>query len=950
MKKIRFLTFTLLLAFALLLPIMTATAQSITTNGMVRLVYFLPNDRPARPDRIPALRQLIKDLQQFYADEMQRHGYSRKTFTIETNKNGEPVVHHIDGKFKEAYYEESVGNKVGLEISEHFKDPQHIYFIAIDLSSELIDGFACGLGRIYLGEVQPTLTNKTFRQEVRGGFTIIPASGTCFERLGLSAHELGHALGLPHDFRESLHSDYVMAVGAQTRFSKCSIEWLSVNRFFNTKPISPNTLSEIEILSLQSYSSKVINLRAQVTDPDGLHHVQLLTLSDLDGILLSDCKQLNGKTEIIESSIITTEVIDQVMFQIMDVNGNVTWATLPIQLNEAVAAQNALDVNRDNTVDILDLILVSSNFGKPKQHTVDVNEDGIVNTVDLLSVAANFDSVPQQAVETFAAADVQKWLADAKQLGIENEYHQKGIIFLEHLLAEIDRSSKPMRVATHPFKAIFEGHTDFVLSVAFSPNGQTLASGSWDGKIRLWDVHTPQHKTLLIRHLDDVISVAFSPDGQTLASGSWDKTVRLWNPSTGRLKRTLTGHAEGIESVAFSPDGQTLASGSADQTIRLWNPSNGQLKGTLRGQGRMRAVVFSPDGKTIASGSSDKTIRLWNSDTEKLIGTLTEHTDRVEGLAFSPDGRTIASGSSDKTIRLWDLHTGRNKLTLTDYTGWVNPVAFSPDGQTLACGGYNTIRLLNTQTNQYKSTLEGNIGHVMSVTFSPDGTMLASGGEDRTVQLWELTPDDTPSDKIIEDINTDGIVNILDLVLVSANFGKTGQSPADVNGDGVVNIIDLVKVAGEMGAGAAAPSAHPQILEILSAADVKHWLTQAQNLGLTDATSQPGILMLEQLLAALIPKETSLLSNYPNPFNPETWIPYQLAKPADVTLTIYAADGKVVRTLALGQQSAGRYHSKSRAVYWDGRNTVGESVASGIYFYTFTIGEFTATRKMLIQK
>ena len=207
-----------------------------------------------------------------------------------------------------------------------------------------------------------------------------------------------------------------------------------------------------------------------------------------------------------------------------------------------------------------------------------------------------------------------------------------------------------------------------------------------------------------------------------------------------------------------------------------------------------------------------------------------------------------------------------------------------------------------------------------------------------------------PPQKTVEDVNSDGIVNILDLVSVAANFGKTGQSPADVNEDGVVNIIDLVKVAGEMGAGAAAPSAHLQTLEILTAADVRQWLTQAHSAHLTDVTSQRGILRLQQLLAALIPKETSLLPNYPNPFNPETWIPYQLAEPADVTLTIYAVDGQIIRQLALGYQTPGMYQTRSRAAYWDGKNEVGEQVASGVYFYTLTAGDFTATRRMLILK
>ena len=208
-----------------------------------------------------------------------------------------------------------------------------------------------------------------------------------------------------------------------------------------------------------------------------------------------------------------------------------------------------------------------------------------------------------------------------------------------------------------------------------------------------------------------------------------------------------------------------------------------------------------------------------------------------------------------------------------------------------------------------------------------------------------------PPDPVVsEDVNSDGVVNILDLVLISANFGKTGQNTSDVNGDGVVNIVDLVKVAGAMGAGAAAPSLHPQTLEILTAADVREWLTQAQRADLTDVTSQRGILILEQLLAALIPKETSLLPNYPNPFNPETWIPYQLSQPAEVTLHIYAVNGTLVRRLTLGHQPAGIYQSRSRAAYWDGRNEIGEPVASGLYFYILTAGDFTATRKMLVRK
>ena len=200
------------------------------------------------------------------------------------------------------------------------------------------------------------------------------------------------------------------------------------------------------------------------------------------------------------------------------------------------------------------------------------------------------------------------------------------------------------------------------------------------------------------------------------------------------------------------------------------------------------------------------------------------------------------------------------------------------------------------------------------------------------------------------DVNGDGIVNIADLVLVASNLGKTGQNAADVNGDGTVNIADLVLVAGALGNSAAAPSLHPQTLGTLTAAEVKQWLSAAQQLNLTDTTSQRGILFLQQLLVSLTPKETALLPNFPNPFNPETWIPYHLSKDAEVTLRIYTVNGTLVRTLALGHQPAGIYQNRSRAAYWDGKNALGEPVASGVYFYTLTAGDFTATRKMLIQK
>ena len=199
------------------------------------------------------------------------------------------------------------------------------------------------------------------------------------------------------------------------------------------------------------------------------------------------------------------------------------------------------------------------------------------------------------------------------------------------------------------------------------------------------------------------------------------------------------------------------------------------------------------------------------------------------------------------------------------------------------------------------------------------------------------------------DVNGDGVVNILDLVVVAQGLG-TGKPEADVNGDGVVNVFDLVFVAGEIGGGGAAPSAYSLDPTIISAADVARWLTEAQGLGVGDANFQRGIRFLEGLLAALTPKETTLLPNYPNPFNPETWIPYRLAREAEVAITIYDTKGTPVRRLTLGNQVAGYYAERGKAAYWDGRNEDGEAVASGIYIYQFRAGDYAASRRMVIVK
>ncbi len=296
------------------------------------------------------------------------------------------------------------------------------------------------------------------------------------------------------------------------------------------------------------------------------------------------------------------------------------------------------------------------------------------------------------------------------------------------------------------------------------------------------------------------------------------------------------------------------------------------------------------------------------------------------------DGNLVdEAGNYDGTTTLWDLPYNFNK------------------GKTRAGNRTSLIRryvdglpLDGTQVGSWITAADANLTEDQ-LTYYGDSKDISTPG-------IGIVINEISTQFIDYDVNQDGVVNISDLVFVAGRIGQSGPNAADVNGDGFVNVQDLILVAGALGQAQAAPSLHPTALTTFTTADVREWLTQAQGLDLTDPKLQNGIRFLEQLLLALVPKETALLPNYPNPFNPETWIPYHLAKDADVALTIYAIDGQVVRRLALGHQPAGRYQTRSRAAYWDGRNAFGEPVASGVYFYTITAGDFTATRKMLIRK
>ena len=649
-KNFVFISLAFLMVFCSTQRIGYGSDLNVGEPRTVRLIYFLPNDHPYDADAVQNLKDKIRIVQDFYAEQMQAHGYGDKTFRIETDAKGEPMVHRVNGEHPFSRYDNTLGNAVISEIQRTFDFDENIYFIVLGAEALRTSGGepVAGVGRPLKG---PNGTRYF------GGGAAVVANEFSWQ---VAAHELGHVFGLWHDFRDDA---YIMSYGpGWNRLSACTAGFLAVHPYFNLDaPIQEESGPAIELISQQrTYPPGTTNITVQlkVSDSEGLHQVLLY----VGGNELKAWQALGGEQE----------------------------AVVEFEYDGVIPSDS------------------STSFFDPVVHIMNamvVDTDGNISW------------------ESFGLSEVPP----------------------SHIAA----LSNWGPVSSEKFS--FESTT----SVAFSPDGTTLAIGS--RSTRLWNMATRELATTLTADWDFVNSVAFSPDGTLLASAvselkdNWvvNGRIQLWDVATRQNITTLIGHTDWVASVVFSPDGKLLASGSDDDTIKLWDIATKQNITTLEtGTSLLNAVVFSPDGKLLASAVSDVKnswrqsgrIQLWDVATQQNIVTFEGHERGAFSVAFSPDGTLLVSGDGSGTIKLWDLTTKKHISDLSGHTGWIEAVAFSPDGKLLASGARDhTVKLWNMKTRASVTTLKGHTHWVQSVAFSPDGAILASGAHRGVVMLWDVS-------------------------------------------------------------------------------------------------------------------------------------------------------------------------------------------------------------------
>ena len=638
--------------------IYAATKHALNLNvgapRTVRMIYFLPNDRPFRQEVVDSMKVTIHQIQTFYAEQMQAHGHGRKTFRFETDARGEPLIHRVDGQHPDSHYLDNTSATVLEEVEQVFDLSANIYLIVIDNS---INAIGTGGGRRAGGT--------GYNRGKNGGHGLVPG-GFSFH---IAAHELGHGFGLKHDFNDDA---YIMSYGGDQRhsLSACHAEFLAVHPYFNPdvsiegesesgfSGIIKGATGPFELVSSLEYpaGSQSVPIQLKVSDSDGLHQVILFVETRelhfaAGGLEVKACRGFEGEQVAIfefdydgvipsnGGTSLSSPIRHPIYVLAVDIEGNVRGAFFTL-----------IEISSQLIATLKQTDRISSVAFSPDGKTI----ASAGSTVNLWDVATRTN------IATLDGGRSVAFSPDGRTL----------------VWGANDRTVKLWDIENENITTL-EGHTDLISSVAFPRDGTIFASGAWDGTVRLWDIKTKQHIVTLGRHRGWVHSVAFSPDGRTLASGgSGDGEIKLWDVATRTNIATLAeSHIGDIQSLAFSLDGTILASGSgsgrSDQLLNLWDVKTKQHIATLGGRliHGSSPVAFSPDSTTLVSGSWDGALNLWDVATKQHIVTLAGHTRRVQSVAFSPYGHILASGSEDATIRLWDVSDSLQDIFST-FSGW----------------------------------------------------------------------------------------------------------------------------------------------------------------------------------------------------------------------------------------------------------------------------------------
>ena len=579
----------------------------------VRMIYFLPNDWPYRAEVVDSMKTVIKQSQTFYREQMKAHGHGDRTFAIETDGQGRPLVHRVDGQHPFSHYDNTLGTAVLAELERTFDLDSNVYFIVLGANA-LRQGDGASAGAVGA------------RRTKNSGHLLAPDRYSSW----VVSHELGHAFGLLHDFRDNR---YIMSYGGRQRstLSSCAAEYLAVHTYFNAdSPTIEGEPPTVELTSSNRYRTGAtrVPVQLQVTDPDGVHQVALYArgFASLEKVA---CRSVGGKRE---------AVIEFDYDGAIPSDGATNLSDSPVHTFYV----EALDIRGDERFERFALAEISpSNIATWKGHT---------DWVESVSFSANGSVL---ASSSRADNTVKLWTVANRQLNATFEgrtsFTSNGATLAvgggDNWIDIWDVAAE-RKVAT--LQGIAAGS-----KIAISPDGVILANAEFDNRVDIWDVATRRRIAILKGHMKSVTAMSFAPDGTMLASGSHDNTVRLWDVATGRNIATFEVQDFGVWSVAFSPDGTTLAVGTF-KAVELWDVDARERIAAIEEQGGVNSVAYSADGVVIASAAYDNTVKLWDAATRRNIATF-PITAVVNSVSFSSDRKTLASGAQDGTIALYDV-------------------------------------------------------------------------------------------------------------------------------------------------------------------------------------------------------------------------------------------------------------------------------------------------------